>query len=123
MMIDNITIEEISENDYEQVAIIYNEYILSGNITMDEQIYDAQKIKGWVDNFNEREKLYVLKSNQNEVLGWGIIKKYSERAGYKLTCETAVYLAKDETGKGYGTLVKKYLISECKRLGYHHLVA
>ena len=43
--------------------------------------------------------------------------------GYAKACETAIYLRSAETRKGYGTLMKKWIIEKCRELGYHHLVA
>lgn len=113
----------IAESDYASVAEIYNEYIQKGNATMEESLYDSTRIKFWIDSFSEREKMYVLKSHNQKIIGWGVIKKYSDREGYKTTCETSVYLTEDECGKGYGTMLKKHLIQVCKSLGYHHIVA
>ena len=113
----------VSELDFESVAGIYNEYILLGNATMEEALYDYDRLKKWLLGFNDREKMVVLKNTEQKVIGWGVIKKYSDREGYKTTCETSVYLTQQECGKGYGTMLKKHLIEECKKLGYHHIVA
>jgi L-amino acid N-acyltransferase YncA len=108
--------------DTPAVASIYNEYIQRGNATMDEQLKTADDIQQWLDHFNERECLYVLKRSET-VIGWGIIKRYSEREGYRFACETAVYLTATEIGKGYGSFLKRFLIDRCRELEYHHLVA
>ncbi len=117
-----VVIIEANPNDYKDIAAIYNEYIRLGNATMDETEKAAVDIAIWVDNFNSREKLYVLKENGINI-GWGIIKRYSDREGYRFTCETAVYLTMNKTGLGYGTLIKKHLINICEQLKYKHLVA
>lgn len=108
--------------DYSKIAKIYNQYIEAGGVTMDEQIKNAGHIAKWVGSFHELEKMFVLKKN-NSVIGWGMIKKYSNRSGYRTTCETAIYLTAEERGKGYGTHLKQYLLKTCKDLGYHHIVA
>jgi len=108
--------------NYAAIADIYNEYIRQGGQTMEEQLHTAENIAGWVNAFGERERLLVLKKD-NRILGWGIIKKYSPRAGYRFACETAIYLRPEERRKGYGSLMKKQLIEECRELDYHHLVA
>lgn len=118
----NIEIKKAKSADYQKIAEIYNEYILLGNATMQDTFYDGEKIKSWIDNFNDRERLYVLKDGES-VIGWGIIKKYSEREGYRFACETAIYLTQSELRKGYGSLMKKFIISACKSLNYRHLVA
>ncbi len=118
----DVKIEECQQSQTQAVADIYNEYIKLGNATMEEKLYSADDISNWLQNFNAREKLYVLLRGE-KVIGWGIIKKYSDREGYRFACETAVYLTSSEMRKGYGSLMKHFLIDKCKILNYHHLVA
>lgn len=118
----DVKIEECTLSQVQAIADIYNEYIKLGNATMEEKLYSADDISNWLQNFNEREKLYVLLRGE-KVIGWGIIKKYSDREGYRFACETAVYLTSSEMRKGYGSLMKHFLIDKCKILNYHHLVA
>ena len=118
----DITIQECTLDQAQVIADIYNEYIKLGNATMEETLHTADDIRGWINKFDHREKLYVLLDNET-VIGWGIIKKYSPRSGYRYTCETAVYLTESEMRKGYGSMMKKFLIEQCKVLNYHHLVA
>lgn len=108
--------------DYAAVAEIYNVYIAQGTSTMDETPKTAADIAGWVAKFHDRERLFVLK-RQDKVLGWGIIKRYSDREGYRFACETAVYLLPEELGKGLGSMMKRHLIAVCRELAYSHLVA
>jgi phosphinothricin acetyltransferase len=115
-------ITSATPDDYDAIASIYNEHISIGTATMEVVLQKAEDIKGWVTAFNDRERLYVIKK-EGQTIGYGIIKRYSDRGGYRLTCETAVYLTEKECGKGYGSTLKKFLIAECKKLGYHHLVA
>jgi phosphinothricin acetyltransferase len=118
-----VSIHDVSEVDYQSIADIYNEYILEGSATMEEKTYDFQRVKVWLQGFNIREKMLVLKTASGKVIGWGVIKNYSDREGYRTTCETSVYLTQNERRKGYGTLLKKRLINECISMGYHHIVA
>ena len=122
MVKSNSQIEVCSPDDFEIIASIYNEYIRRGNATMEESLYSAQKIKAWVGHFNERERLYVIKNDMGTI-GWGIIKRYSEREGYRFACETAIYITQQELRKGYGSQMKKFLIEKCRELNYRHLVA
>lgn len=117
-----MAIKEASPGDYSTIASIYNEYISRGNATMEERIHTANDIAAWVDSFNNRERLYVVKE-EDEVIGWGIIKRYSDRNGYSVTAETAVYLTASKIGNGYGSKMKRFLIDQCRQLKYHHLVA
>lgn len=115
-------IDLAKSEDFPIIAEIYNEYIKKGNATMEEKLHSAEDIAAWVKKFNEREKLYVLRTD-GPVIGWGIIKRYSDRNGYRFACETAVYLKETALGKGHGTRLKKYLIEQCRLMDYRHLVA
>jgi len=121
-MKQKVKITEAIQTDFQSIATIYNEFIKLNSATMDETIKSADDIAGWVDNFHDREKLYVLKESQ-KIIGWGIIKRYSDREGYRYACETAVYVTSDRLGQGFGTMMKKHLITVCKALNYKHLIA
>ena len=118
----DLAIQPCATRDYHEVAEIYNEYISQGNATMEENFKTTEDIAKWVEDFNERERLYVL-MKEEKVIGWGIIKRYSDRGGYRFAAETAIYLTSGELRKGYGSDMKKFLIEKSRELGYHHLVA
>ena len=109
-------------SDAQSVMEVYNEHISDGNSTMDLQPKTLNEIEDWFKGFWQRE-LIVMLEDENKIIGWGIIKRYSDREGYAKACETAIYLRATETRKGYGTLTKKWIIEKCRELGYHHLVA
>ena len=57
------------------------------------------------------------------VAGWGIVKRYSDRPGYAIACETSLYVAEAENGRGIGSELLGALIRRAHELGYRHLVA
>ena len=116
----NLRIADISDANI--VQEIYNEHVAQSNSTMDLYPKSLADIQGWFKEFIDCELIVLLEDDQY-VLGWGLIKKYSDREGYAKACETAIYLRSDETRKGYGTLMKKWIIEKCRELNYHHLVA
>lgn len=117
----SFTIRKFKNEDAASVADIYNASIDEGDATFDEVHWDSENVTAMVENYGDKECLLVL--DDAGIKGFGIVKKYSDRPGYRLTCETAVYLKRDEVGKGYGTALKQEIIDECKELGHHHLVA
>lgn len=104
------------------IANIYNQAIQLGGITLDDRHFVAADIQTWIARFGPRETLLVLE-RRNHVLGWGIIKRYSDRAGYRFCCETSIYLAQSEIGQGYGKRLFQHLIQTVQDFGYHHVVA
>lgn len=116
------TIAQAQPEDYGTIAEIYNQAIQQGNASMEETEKTAESIAGWVAGFHNRERLYVLRDAEG-IQGWGILKRYSDREGYRFAAETAVYLWQNQARKGYGSALKKHLIVEARSLEYHHLVA
>lgn len=58
-----------------------------------------------------------------DVVGWGVVKKYSPRPGYDLCCETSIFLDRSLRGRGLGTPLQQELLKRAVSLGYHHVVA
>ncbi|MBE9028219.1 N-acetyltransferase [filamentous cyanobacterium LEGE 11480] len=108
--------------DYAAIANIYNQAIAQGGMTFDDRDFGTADIQAWVDHFGPRERLLVITDAQR-ILGWGIIKRYSDRVGYRLCCETSIYLDQAEIGQGYGKLLMQVLIQTVQDFGYHHIVA
>jgi phosphinothricin acetyltransferase len=107
--------------DAEAIAEIYNESIRAGDATMDEAGKTADEIRANMERFDDQET-YLVFETEGAVAGWGIIKRYSDRAGYRFACETSVYFRRHLTGKGYGTRLQEALLRQCRAFGYHHVV-
>ncbi len=115
-------LRDAAEADAGQIAEIYNQSIAAGDATMDEDAHAEADVVRLLAGFGRRETILVLEGG-SEVLGWGVVKRYSERPGYRFSCETSVYLRREHVGRGWGTYLKKALIERCRDYGYHHLVA
>ena len=82
---------------------------------MDIHAYDRQDIAAIVKKFNHRETILVAEQD-DRVIGWGIIKRYSDRPGYLVCCETSIYLSFSATGKGYGHSLQQFDLVFCRTL-------
>lgn len=119
---DKITIRDCTLADSAVIAEIYNHYVKAGGSTMDQREKTAADIAAQIRAFSKRETILVMERGSS-VLGWGIIKAYSDRLGYRVACETAVYLRPHLRRQGLGTQLKQAVITRCRHNGYHHLVA
>lgn len=108
--------------DAAAIARIYSESIRARDSTMDTEPVTAAETGIWLERLTSRETLLVVE-NEGAVRGWGIVKKYSDRTGYREACETSVYLERKWTRRGLGSLVQRHLMDFCRSAGYHHLVA
>ena len=118
----DIRLREANPADAAAIAAIYNESVDVGDATADDQRRTAAEFRQRVRLLDAREAMLVLERGA-EVIGWGSIKRYSDRGGYRYACETSVYLRRAETRRGYGTFLKEAVLSRCRALGYRHVVA
>ena len=115
-----MNIRSATEGDFSAMAEIYNQYI--GVSTMDLKTKTASYFEDLMLKQDDSEGLFVVES-PSQILGWGILKKYSNREGYAKAAETSVYIDSDHRAKGCGRAMKAHLMAEAKRKGYKHLVA
>ena len=115
-----MNIRKASLKDCPKIAAIYNMYL--GKATLDIEKKPAEYFMDFISNSTDREAIFVSEVF-GEVKAWGIIKRYSDRGGYRYACETSVYVNEFDRGRGYGKQLKMHIMSECKRLQYNHLVA
>lgn len=129
---EQLILRDATPRDATAIAEIYNESIRAGGSCLEEALYSPEDIKNMMASFHERETILLLLSAEpladgtiaaGEALGWGVIKRYSERLGYRFTCETAVYLRRGLVGMGLGTRIKRAQMERCRRYRYHHMVA
>ena len=66
---------------------------------------------------------YFVNEEEGKVTGYCYAHLWKERAAYGHTLETTVYLSADTRRQGIGTILMLRLIEECRREGYHTLIA
>lgn len=113
-----------TESDAADIAAIYNESILAADSTMELTPKTADELKRQILDLGNRERLLVLVEN-DRVQGWGVLKRYSDREGYRFAGETSVYLQREHVGRrtGFGSAIQTELMRLADELGYHHIVA
>ena len=121
--VSRANVEIAGLQDADEVARIYNEYVGLPLATMDSSPWSTEAVKNWMAALEERECLLVLRSQPSSIHGWGTLKSYSTRAGYRTTCEISLYLDPEDCGKGFGDFLMSALIKHGQEAGVHHIVA
>ncbi|MEL7085839.1 MAG: N-acetyltransferase family protein [Cyanobacteria bacterium J06597_1] len=116
----SLAIRHCQPSDYQAIADIYNESISAGRSTMDVHPVGPEKFQTIHENLGDREVLFVAETER--AIGWGAVRKYSDRYGYRVCCETSIYLTLSETGKGYGSQLQKELLKAVEEFSYHHVL-
>jgi len=109
-------------SDAASIAAIYNESIAARDSTMQTTPVVPERVAARIRGLGPREALLVMAASTG-VLGYGMLKQYSDRDGYRYTAETSVYLRRARTGEGLGSKIQEALIRRARSADYHHLVA
>lgn len=107
--------------DCEAISAIYAQSLDARDSSM-EITTSAQAFLKILQNQGPRECLLVLLEDER-LLGYGVVKSYSDRIGYRVACETSIYLDRAHSGRGYGSQLQSALLERCREYEYHHVVA
>lgn len=106
--------------DGPRLAEIYNRYVTSTTVSFETEPVSADEMSRRV---REYEPFLVAEDGDGLVAGYAYAHPWKERAAYRETLETSVYLSAEATGHGLGRRLMEELISEFRRRGAHVLIA
>jgi len=109
-------------SDATSIARIYTDAILARDSTMILDPVGPSEMEAKLLHLTNRETVLVAVDAKNTVLGWGTVKLYSDRPGYRLTCETSIFVDLPWRGKGLGTTLQKALLEYARTIGFHHVL-
>ena len=108
--------------DAGRIAAIYNKYIADTTITFETEPVSVEVMRGRIDSISSAFPYFVYEYD-GELLGYCYAHLWKEREAYSKTLETTVYLAPEACHQGIGSRLMRLLIEECRRQGYHALIA
>ncbi|TDI76401.1 MAG: N-acetyltransferase family protein [Bacteroidetes bacterium] len=116
-----ISVRRAEKSDASSIAAIYSESIAARDSTMDLDPFTHDDALNLLCDLGQREAIFVAETD-HQVLGWGNVKTYSTRPGYRVACETSVYVFRSHTGQGIGSSIQTSLIEHAKSQGFRHIV-
>lgn len=115
-------IRKVTKEDARAIADIYNEYVLNSVISFETEAVSVSAMQQRIETISAQYPYYVYEED-GKVLGYCYAHAWKERAAYKHTYETTIYLDKASQGKSIGRELLRHLIEECRQAGAHVLVA
>lgn len=95
-------IREVTEQDAQAIADIYNYYILNTTISFEEDTLTASDIIARIRKTKSSGFSWFVVEQEGEVLGYAYTSKWKERAAYQHTVEVSVYLKHGTSSRGLG---------------------
>ena len=117
-----LAIRHAELSDLAAITEIYNEAILTTTATFDVEPRSEGEEVHWFESHGPRHPILVAELD-GQVVGWAHLAKWSERAAYSETAETSFYVKQEHRGHGIGRKLKRAIVEEGRRLGFHSLIA
>ena len=117
-----IELRDARIEDLQAISDIYNYYVLNSTCTYQldpETLADRQD---WFALHSPTRYPVILAEADNNVLGWGSLSKFHQRAGYDPTVEASVYIDRDYHRRGLGRTILQELIERARQAGYHSVI-
>lgn len=115
-------IRQVKLTDAQDITDIYNEYILHSTATFETETLSVQEMRKRIETIASAFPFFVYETERH-VTGYAYAHLWKERAAYRHTWETTVYVAPQATRTGIGTALMSTLIENCKSSGCHVLIA
>ena len=115
-------IRKVNLQDCKAITDIYNEYVTNSVATFETEPVSEEEMQSRISRFSSDFPYFVYEAD-GEVIGYCYAHPWKEKAAYKYTLETTVYLSPRHVGKGAGRQLMQKLIDECRTAGYHALIA
>lgn len=107
-------IRRVELQDAKAITTIYNEYVRHSVATFETEPLREEDMRNRIAGIAVRFPYFVYEE-EGKVVGYCYAHLWKERAAYRHTLETTVYLAPGYEGKGIGRELMERLIEECRR--------
>lgn len=109
-------------SDAKAIVDIYNYYIKETTVTFEIDELTSEDMAKRIEKTFENGYPFIVYEEDGEIIGYAYVRKWRERASYRNTLETSVYVNKDMKKHGIGKQLYKELINECQNIGAHVLI-
>ena len=118
----NGKIRPVKLSDAKAILDIYSKYIIETTITFEIDVPSlesfTERIKTISDNFP-----YIVYEENDKIIGYAYVGKFKERAAYKHSVESTVYIDSNHSGKGIGQKLYAELFELTKQSGFRNIYA
>jgi phosphinothricin acetyltransferase len=112
--------------DAEQIRQIYNHEVSNTLATFDLVPRSLDDQQRWISDRNGAFAAIVAIDSGDErgdIVGFGSLSQYKERAAYRTSVEDSVYVRRDRAGEGIGKLILTELLRIASASGFHAVFA
>jgi len=108
--------------DAQDMARIYNYYVLNSVITFEEQVVTAQAMLERLHEVGAASLPWIVVERSGSVVGFAYASRWKDRSAYRYSVESTIYLESAVLGAGYGTQLYQSLLTELRRKEVHTVI-
>jgi L-amino acid N-acyltransferase YncA len=117
------TVRLAERRDAEAIRAIYNVEVAESTVTFDLVPRTLDEQVEWIDAHSGAHPAVVAVDEAGEVVGFGSLSPFKDRAAYSTTVEDSVYVRRDRRGQGIGRLLLDELLRLAVDHGFHSVMA
>lgn len=108
--------------DVEDIARIYNHYILNTVISFEEQVVTPQAIADRLQEVQAASLPWLVAESSGSVTGYAYASRWKERSAYRYSVESTIYLDPAVLGAGHGTQLYHALLTDLRQRKVHTVI-
>ena len=108
--------------DAAAIAAIYNHYVVQTVVTFEEEPVPTTDMATRIAEVLDAGRPWLVWEEHGKVLGYAYASGWKSRCSYRFSLETTVYLDKEATGRGLGTMLYSALIDALRPTKTHALI-
>ncbi len=116
-MIRNVTLD-----DAQRLAEIYNYYIESSVITFEEEQIAVSDMRERIQYYSTANLPWLVFESGENILGFAYASLWRSRSAYRHSVESTIYLDKDSLGQGVGSKLYAQLFETLSALEFHIVI-
>jgi len=121
-LVGEVTVRVATGADAEAIRGIYNHEVTSTVATMDLVPRSLDEQREWIASRSGAFAALVAVVD-GDVVGFGSLSPYKERAAYRTSVEDSVYVRRDVNGQGIGRELLSGLVDVARASGFHTIFA
>ncbi|MBW1698994.1 MAG: N-acetyltransferase [Deltaproteobacteria bacterium] len=114
-------IRNVACQDAEEICRIYNYYVKNTIVSFEEIPVDAAEIINRIEAITQKFPWLVYETNK-KVVGYAYASAWKQRAAYRFSVESTIYVHPDWTGRKIGYLLYERLIAALKQMSLHAVI-
>ena len=118
-----ISLRAAEISDAEAIRTIYNHEVVHTAATFDLVPRTLDDQVSWLQARSGAFSAIVAIGDTGEVVGFGALSPYKERAAYRTSVEDSVYVRRDLGGQGVGSLILGRMVEVAADSGFHAIFA